>query len=316
MGERPLKLNKSWVLGAKLLASRQLAGLSQKDAAAKLGVSATTLGNYESGDTEPPLAALFDLVRLYGDSLALLLKEIEADPNQSFVHDYEAVRLGYRVKYLRGGRAQAWLARQARMAQEEIRGIESGEGMPSKETIQKLADALGVTPLDITGKKQVNKRHASRHAFASPDGGLAQFPPMIGDIEQEDVCIATEHLLLLNVEQPRVMLAPRKTKLLPYWGILAGDCLLVDGIITSYDYDSVYVVETENELALRAIIQRGRELWFEPGLGGSDPEPLPPATKIAGRVIWRAGPLLVLNSWRQVESNFDVKYRQLFSRKR
>ena len=312
MGERPLKLNKSWVLGAKLLASRQLAGLSQKDAAAKLGVSATTLGNYESGDTEPPLAALFDLVRLYGDSLALLLKEIEADPNQSFVHDYEAVRLGYRVKYLRGGRAQAWLARQARMAQEEIRGIESGEGMPSKETIQKLADALGVAPVDITGKKQVNKRHA----FASPGGGLAQFPPMIGDIEQEDVCIATEHLLLLNVEQPRVMLAPRKTKLLPYWGILAGDCLLVDGIITSYDSDSVYVVETENELLLRAIIQRGRELWFEPGLGGSDPEPLPPETKIAGRVIWRAGPLLALNSWRQVESNFDVKYRQLFSRKR
>jgi transcriptional regulator with XRE-family HTH domain len=313
MGERPIKMNKSWVLGARLLASRQLAGLSQKKAAAELGVTATTLGNYESGDTEPPLAALISLARVYGNSLALLLKGIESDPDQTYVHDYEAVRVGYRIQYLRGGRAQSWLARQAGFAHEEIRSFEAGETTPPKEYIQKLADALEVTAIDITGKKPVTKNRITKYASSQLNDELAQFPPMIGEIEQDDVCIATEHLLLMNVEKPRVMLAPRNTRLLPYWGILAGDCLIVDSSISSYNTDSVYLLEIENELVLRALLKRGRELWLEPLLGGSDPEPLPPGAKITGQVVWRSGILLETPRWGEVQLNFDVRHKQLIA---
>jgi transcriptional regulator with XRE-family HTH domain len=127
MGERILKMGKPWVLGARLLAARQLADLSQKDTAEKLGISATAVGKYESGDTEPTIAALILISRIYGENLALFLKELEPDPTDDFALDKEAVRIGYRLRHLRGRRPRAWIAHKLGIKREEIRQYELGE---------------------------------------------------------------------------------------------------------------------------------------------------------------------------------------------
>lgn len=51
-----------------LRAARVNAGLSQKEAAARLGVSNKTLGNWEKGITFPPADKILEICKLYSVS--------------------------------------------------------------------------------------------------------------------------------------------------------------------------------------------------------------------------------------------------------
>ena len=52
---------------------REKCGWSQAEAAGKLGIPRTTLGDYERGHTEPSLEALIAMARNYGVSIESLL---------------------------------------------------------------------------------------------------------------------------------------------------------------------------------------------------------------------------------------------------
>jgi transcriptional regulator with XRE-family HTH domain len=292
MTPRSLKLASAWVLGARLLASRQLAGKTQKEMAELLGISATALGKYESGDTEPPLAALVFLSGWYGDTRLLLLDDLMINPEDIVSIDYEAVRIGYRLQFLRGGRSVAWAAQRLGVEYSNISAFEDGAAPLSHDHIKKLAAIYGVEPLDITGKKPIQNRHFPNYTSLIPGGAAAQFPPHFEVEEQEKICIPTEELIEHNVGDPRVMFVHGEDRLLPYWGIFPGDGVVCDSAVTSYDLDGVYVIHQNNNFLLRAIIKRGNLLWFEPELGSSDPEPVPPQTEICGRVFYRAGSLI------------------------
>lgn len=53
--------------------AREICGLSRKDAAKSLGMSAKTLGSYESGKTSPSADSLIAMCRLYGCTADSLL---------------------------------------------------------------------------------------------------------------------------------------------------------------------------------------------------------------------------------------------------
>jgi transcriptional regulator with XRE-family HTH domain len=68
---------------------------------------------------------------------------------------------GYRLKR---GFSQERLARKMGMSREAIRLAESGEGFPEWETIEKMADALGVTIWDLLPTKSDAKAAGFRPA--------------------------------------------------------------------------------------------------------------------------------------------------------
>ncbi len=61
------------MLGARIAALRHQAGLSQRDVAARLAVSASTVGMYEQGRREPSGEKLVALAQLFGVSTDFLL---------------------------------------------------------------------------------------------------------------------------------------------------------------------------------------------------------------------------------------------------
>ena len=61
------------MLGKRMAALRKAAGLSQKEAAGRLGISASAVGMYEQGRREPSAELLVAFARLYGVSVDHLL---------------------------------------------------------------------------------------------------------------------------------------------------------------------------------------------------------------------------------------------------
>lgn len=53
--------------------AREQAGIKAERAAAELGVSITTLFNWERGDTSPNAQNIYDMARLYGTTANYLL---------------------------------------------------------------------------------------------------------------------------------------------------------------------------------------------------------------------------------------------------
>ena len=60
-------------LGERLKKQRELKNLSQKEAAAAIGVSAGVMSNYENSERTPSVEALLALARLYNCSTDYLL---------------------------------------------------------------------------------------------------------------------------------------------------------------------------------------------------------------------------------------------------
>ena len=72
------------MLGARIAALRQQAGMSQSALAKSLGTSASAVGMYEQGRREPSAQMLLALARAFGVSVDFLLtgKPPEQDTNQ------------------------------------------------------------------------------------------------------------------------------------------------------------------------------------------------------------------------------------------
>lgn len=61
------------MLGARIALLRRQRGMSQKELAARLGVSPSAVGMYEQGRREPDCAGLLKLAEIFGVSVDLLL---------------------------------------------------------------------------------------------------------------------------------------------------------------------------------------------------------------------------------------------------
>lgn len=61
------------MLGARIALLRRQRGMSQKELAARLGVSPSAVGMYEQGRREPDCAGLLRLAEIFGVSVDLLL---------------------------------------------------------------------------------------------------------------------------------------------------------------------------------------------------------------------------------------------------
>ena len=69
------KANKAALLPTRLREARTSKGVSQQVAAVAVGVSKSTIGLYENGDTLPDIATIYSLAKYYGVTLAYLLGE-------------------------------------------------------------------------------------------------------------------------------------------------------------------------------------------------------------------------------------------------
>lgn len=66
-------------LQKNLILYRKAAGLTQKELAAKLGISPTTLAGYENAGKDPKIATLIKLADFYGVSIDNLVRETPPD---------------------------------------------------------------------------------------------------------------------------------------------------------------------------------------------------------------------------------------------
>ncbi len=67
------------MLGTRIAALRRQAGLSQKELAGRLGVSASTIGMYEQGRREPAADRLVEMAAVFGVSTDYLLTGIAGE---------------------------------------------------------------------------------------------------------------------------------------------------------------------------------------------------------------------------------------------
>ena len=71
------------MLGARIALLRRQRGMSQKELAARLGVSPSAVGMYEQGRREPDCAGLLKLAEIFGVSVDLLLGGGAAAPEDA-----------------------------------------------------------------------------------------------------------------------------------------------------------------------------------------------------------------------------------------
>ena len=71
------------MLGARIALLRRQRGMSQKELAARLGVSPSAVGMYEQGRREPDCAGLLKLAEIFGVSVDLLLSGGAAAPEDA-----------------------------------------------------------------------------------------------------------------------------------------------------------------------------------------------------------------------------------------
>ncbi len=95
----------------------------------------------------------------------------------------------------------------------------------------------------------------------------------------------------MDTDALRLFKTEDTSTLMPYWGITAGDLVLVDTVVTHWQGEGVYVVELEpeKEPQLRAVIRRGGSLWFEHSPASMDHQAVLDSNRILGKVVWRAG---------------------------
>ena len=82
--------------------------------------------------------------------------------------------------------------------------------------------------------------------------------------------------------------------LMPYWGILSGDMVLIDARSTEFQDEGVYLLRLDgsDQPELLAVIRRGGgSLWIEHSAASKEHRRLPGSARFLGRVVWRAGRL-------------------------
>jgi len=140
-------------LGATLRGLRLVRGLGLSEVARRSGASKAALSAWENGTRRPrgpALARLLDALEADTRSKARLLRLAEPQNARMVLADSPlgaSVNVGVvlRVMRERRGIAQADLARQLGVAQATVSRWETGEGVPSTETLHALGFALGAT---------------------------------------------------------------------------------------------------------------------------------------------------------------------------
>lgn len=121
-------------LGERLYFFRKKKGLSISDLAKKVGISDTYLCQIEGQNVMPSISTLKKIAK------ALDVCPIDLMASESYV--------GYKLKKIRSerGLTQAELAKKASVSTGLIGQIESGKVEPSIKTLEKIAEALSLSP--------------------------------------------------------------------------------------------------------------------------------------------------------------------------
>lgn len=137
----------SYSAGRKLRQVREEIGLTLVECGKKAGISYTHISEIERGNVCPSLKTL--------DKLAFALGK----PVSFFLKSESPITLGERVRKLREaqGLTQVKLAAQVGISDSLIAQVETGKVQPSLNTLEKMAEALGVSvDYFLTEPKEVN----------------------------------------------------------------------------------------------------------------------------------------------------------------
>ncbi|MGB9812902.1 MAG: helix-turn-helix domain-containing protein [Thermovenabulum sp.] len=129
-----VSLEKPLSIGEKLNLLRQKKNLSLEKLAELAGISASYLCQIEKGIVLPSISTLNNLAKALG-----------VEPQQIFASN---ANIGFKLKKLRTerGLTQVELAKKAGVSPALIGQLESGKVEPSIKTLEKIAQALSVTP--------------------------------------------------------------------------------------------------------------------------------------------------------------------------
>ncbi|MCL4425540.1 MAG: helix-turn-helix domain-containing protein [Firmicutes bacterium] len=133
-------------VGAEIRRLRRQRGLTLKELADRVGLSTSYLSEVERELKRPSIEALERLTGLLRIPLGSLIPVTQA--YDAGMATGMSGRLGKKLKQLRESMdlSQAELAQRAGLSGGLIGQIESGKTRPSLKTVQRLADALGVSP--------------------------------------------------------------------------------------------------------------------------------------------------------------------------
>lgn len=125
---------------------RQELGLSQQALGEKLGMDRNTVSRIERSAPNLPLATAAEIAGALGTALPSMLGGEVFDYGLNEVHSF-----GSRVRQLRDAKGwnQRELAELAGVDRNWVSAIESGKQNVSLRTLQKFANAFGLTPVNL-----------------------------------------------------------------------------------------------------------------------------------------------------------------------
>lgn len=163
--------------GQKVTALRKQQGMIPSHFAKKVGVSPTTLSQWEKDETMPTWNSVVKLAKACGITVKELVGEDAV--KQLAVHKRVLVKknstrgyyfgyiegLGNRIYHLRkkAGLTQKQLAEKVGVSYRAISKYELDHVSPSSKTAQKLADALDVTLEELLGKDVLHAENHGNH---------------------------------------------------------------------------------------------------------------------------------------------------------
>jgi transcriptional regulator with XRE-family HTH domain len=138
--------------GIRLKRARELAGLTQAEAARAVSLSPTTIAKYEQNKAQPSIPALADLARLLNVSSDVLLgltpdEKLDQYTGPEKNHRPTSIGEGMRnARVQRGFMKQAQLAEKAGIHLYKIQMFEHNTRTPTPDELEKIAQALDVDP--------------------------------------------------------------------------------------------------------------------------------------------------------------------------
>jgi len=162
-------------IGEGLLKAREYRGISLKETAALVGISAGTLGNYEKGKLFPPLPVLESLSYFYHIPVHILispeaLEKFTDQPNADQLQQLIKVRQSILTTLLQmafevSGLSQKSLAETAGISRSKVKRYLDGDPVPVGD-LKKISEALSVEFSQfIDNESQIGLWQASQMAY-------------------------------------------------------------------------------------------------------------------------------------------------------
>ncbi|MFO7151884.1 MAG: helix-turn-helix domain-containing protein [Bacillota bacterium] len=192
--ESPSKKGPSTSPGERISILRRERGLSLSELAERAGISATYLCQIENGKVLPSLA-----------TLKAIAKALNANP-QDFL---SATHISYKIKKIRleRGITQAELAKKAGVSTGLIGQIESGKVEPSIKTLEKISNALSVSPCYfISDDDDINSLLRPMNPELKKlltDPKVRSFLEMVADCTQEEFMFIMKFVQLYKEHRPK-----------------------------------------------------------------------------------------------------------------